>query len=211
MGDGRDRALVIGAPKIVRNLLTERRKQMSKSVQILGISGSLRRLSYTRGALRAAVELAPEGATVEVFELDGIPGFSEDDEQNPPDRVVEMKRRVREADAILFVTPEYNYSIPGVLKNAIDWASRPYGDSAWSRKPAAIMGASVGGLGTARAQYHLRQVLVFLDMFAINQPEVMIANASQKFDAEGNLTDEETREHVRRLLESLVDWTRRIG
>jgi chromate reductase len=98
-----------------------------------------------------------------------------------------------------------------VLKNAIDWASRPYGDSAWSGKPAAIMGASVGALGTARAQYHLRQVMVFLDMFAVNQPEVMIANASQRFDSEGNLTDEATREFIRRLLQSLVDWTRLIG
>ena len=184
---------------------------MSKPVRILGIAGSLRRQSYNSGALRAAAELAPEGATVEVFELDGIPGFSEDEEQNPPDKVVELKRRVREADAVLFVTPEYNYSIPGVLKNAIDWASRPYGDSAWSGKPAAIMGASVGAIGTARAQYHLRQVLVFLDMFAVNQPEVMIANAAQRFDAEGNLTDEATREFVRRLVQSLVDWTRLIG
>src|ERR1044071_2896556 len=117
---------------------------MSRPVRILGIAGSLRRQSYNRAALRAATELVPEGATVDIFELDGIPGFSEDDEQNPPEKVVELKRRIRESDAVLFVTPEYNYSIPGVLKNAIDWASRPYGDSAWNGKPAAIMGASVG-------------------------------------------------------------------
>ena len=184
---------------------------MSRPLRILGIAGSLRRQSYNRAALRAATRLAPEGATVDIFEIDGIPPFSEDDEQDPPAKVVEMKRRIREADAVLFVTPEYNYSIPGVLKNAIDWASRPYGDSAWSGKPAAIMGASVGAIGTARAQYHLRQVMVFLDMFPLNQPEVMIGNAHERFDAEGNLTDEETREHVRRLLQSLVDWTRRIG
>ena len=184
---------------------------MSKPVRILGIAGSLRRQSYNRAALRAAAQLAPEGATIDIFELDGIPGFSEDDEQRPPEKVVELKRRIREADAVLFVTPEYNYSIPGVLKNAIDWASRPYGDSAWSGKPAAIMGASVGALGTARAQYHLRQVMVFLNMFPINQPEVMIGAANERFDAEGNLTDEATREYVRRLLQSLVDWTRRIG
>ena len=184
---------------------------MSKPVRILGIAGSLRRQSYNRAALRAAVELAPEGATIETFELDGIPGFSEDDEQRPPEKVVELKRRIREADAVLFVTPEYNYSIPGVLKNAIDWASRPYGDSAWSGKPAAIMGASIGRIGTARAQYHLRQVMVFLDMHPVNQPEVMIGNAPQRFDADGNLTDEETREHVRGLLQSLLDWTRLIG
>ncbi|HEX7315664.1 MAG TPA: NAD(P)H-dependent oxidoreductase [Pyrinomonadaceae bacterium] len=122
-----------------------------------------------------------------------------------------MKRLIREADAVLFVTPEYNYSIPGVLKNAIDWASRPYGDSAWSGKPAAIMGASIGTIGTARAQYHLRQVMVFLNMFPINQPEVMIGNASERFDSEGNLTDEQTRGYVGRLVQSLVDWTRRLG
>jgi chromate reductase, NAD(P)H dehydrogenase (quinone) len=184
---------------------------MSKAIRIIGIAGSLRRQSYNRAALRAATQLAPEGATVEIFELDGIPGFSEDDERNPPEKVVELKRRIRESDTVLFVTPEYNYSIPGVLKNAIDWASRPYGDSAWSGKPAAIMGASVGTIGTARAQYHLRQVMVFLNMFPINQPEVMIGAAHERFDAEGNLTDEATREYIRRLLESLVEWTRRIS
>ncbi len=110
----------------------------------------LRRESYNRAALRAAAQLVPPDATLDIFELDGIPGFNQDEEQNPPAKVVELKRRIREADAVLFVTPEYNYSVPGVLKNAIDWASRPYGDSAWSGKPAAIMGASVGAIGTAR-------------------------------------------------------------
>ena len=184
---------------------------MSKPIRILGIAGSLRRQSYNRAALRAAVQLAPEGAKIDIFELDGIPGFSEDHERNPPEKVVELKRRIRESDAILFVTPEYNYSIPGVLKNAIDWASRPYGDSAWSEKPAAIMGASPGMIGTGRAQYHLRQVMVFLNMFPVNQPEVMIAKAHERFDAEGNLTDEKTKEFIRQLLQSLVDWAQRIG
>src|SRR5437660_1237689 len=156
---------------------------MSKPVQVLGIAGSLRRASYNRAALRAAADLLPPGATLDVFELDGIPGFNQDEEQSPPAKVVELKRRVREADAILFVTPEYNYSVPGVLKDAIDWGSRPYGDSAWSGKPAAIMGASVGAIATARAQYHLRQIMVFLNMFPINQPEVMIGQAATRFDA----------------------------
>src|SRR5829696_2690939 len=184
---------------------------MSKPVRILGIAGSLRRESYNRAALHAATQLVPEGATMDIFELDGIPGFNQDEEQNPPDKVTELKRRIREADAVLFVTPEYNYSIPGVLKNAIDWASRPYGDSAWDGKPAAIMGASVGAIGTARAQYHLRQVMVFLNMFPINQPEVMIGNASERFDADGNVTDEQTKEFIRQLLQNLVEWTRRIA
>ena len=184
---------------------------MNNPVRILGIAGSLRSESYNRAALRAATELVPEGATLEIFELDGIPGFNQDEEQNPPAKVVELKKRIREADAILIVTPEYNYSIPGVLKNAIDWASRPYGDSAWNGKPAAIMGASVGTIGTARAQYHLRQMMVFLNMFPINQPEVMIGNASERFDAEGKLTDDATKEFIRQLLQNLVEWTRRIA
>jgi chromate reductase, NAD(P)H dehydrogenase (quinone) len=184
---------------------------MNKPIRILGIAGSLRRQSYNRSALRAAMELVPEGATLEIFELDGIPAFNQDEEQNPPARVTEFKQQIREADAILFVTPEYNYSIPGVLKNAIDWASRPYGDSAWSGKPAAIMGASVGSIATARAQYHLRQIFVFLNIFPINQPEVMISNAAERFDNEGNLTDEKTRELIGQLMENLVNWTCRIG
>ena len=184
---------------------------MSKPVRILGIAGSLRHESYNRATLRAAIELVPDGATIETFDLNDIPGFNQDEEQNPPAKVAELKRRVREADAILFVTPEYNYSVPGVLKNAIDWASRPYGDSAWNGKPAAIMGASVGAMGTARAQYHLRQMMVFLNMFPVNQPEVMIANASERFDADRNLTHDATKEFIRRLLQSLVDWTTRIS
>src|SRR5687767_12492674 len=177
---------------------------------ILGILGSLRRESYNRGAMRAATELVPTGATIQIFELEGIPGFDQDEEQRPPAKVAELKRRVRAADALLFVTPEYNYSIPGVLKNAIDWASRPYGDNAWYGKPAAVMGASIGGIGTARAQYHLRQVFVFLNVLAINEPEVMIGHAADKFDGEGTLTDGATREKIRQLLQGLVDWTERL-
>ena len=184
---------------------------MNKPIRILGIAGSLRQTSYNRGALRAATQLVPEGATIEIFELDGIPGFNQDEEQNPPEKVAEFKRKIREADAILFVTPEYNYSVPGVLKNAIDWASRPYGDSAWAGKPAAIMGASVGGIATARAQYHLRQMMVFLNMFPVNQPEVMIGNAGNKFDKQGNLTDETTKDFIRQLLANLLEWTQRIS
>jgi len=176
---------------------------MPGSITILGIAGSLRKASFNKAALRAAQKLVPEGASIEIFDIDGLPGFNQDDEKNPPAKVVELKARIRAADAILFVTPEYNYSIPGVLKNAIDWASRPYVDSAWNGKPVAVMGASVGVIGTARAQYHLRQVFVFLDMDPVNQPEVMI-NASKSFDDQGNLTDQQTRELVGKLLANLV-------
>ncbi len=184
---------------------------MEKPLTILGIAGSLRKASYNRGALRAAQELVPEGVQLEIFDLDGIPSYNQDEEQNPPSRVSLLKSRVRAADAVLFATPEYNYSIPGVLKNALDWASRPYGDSAWDGKPVAVMGASVGPIGTARAQYHLRQCFVFLNMYPLNRPEVMITNAAERFDGEGNLTDENTRRHIRALLEALAKWTQHLA
>ena len=183
---------------------------MSKPIRILGIAGSLRRQSYNRAGLRAATQLAPAGATVEIFELDGIPGFSEDDERNPPEKVVELKRRIRESDAVLFVTPEYNYSIPGVLKNAIDCASRPYGDSAWKGKPVAVMGASIGAFGAVRAQLHLRQTFVFLEMYPVNQPEVAIGNAAKAFE-NGDLVDAKSRKLVAELLQALAELTLRIS
>jgi len=183
---------------------------MENNLRILGIAGSLRRQSYNRAALAAATHLAPTGSTVETFDLAGIPPFNEDDEFRPPAAVMDFKTRIREADAILFVTPEYNYSVPGVLKNAIDWASRPYGDNAWFGKPAAIMGASVGSLGSARAQYHLRQMFVFLNVFPLNQPEVMIGNAASRFDEAGHLTDQTSRRLIRELLQELVHWTARL-
>src|SRR5262245_31332026 len=184
---------------------------MAANLRILGIPGSLRKGSWNKSLLRAATSLVPDGAVIETFELDGIPPFNQDDERNPPPRVAELKSKAKAADAILFVTPEYNYSIPGVLKNAIDWASRPYGDSAWAGKPVAIMGASVGTLGTARAQYHLRQMFVFLNMYSVNQPEVMISNAHKRFDGAGNLTDETTRKLIQQLLEELVKWTKQLA
>ena len=183
---------------------------MAEPFRILGIAGSLRQRSYNRAALRAAAQLVPEGVTLEIFDLAGIPPFNEDEEPHPPARVTEFKARIRAADAILFATPEYNYSIPGVLKNAIDWASRPYGDNAWDGKPVAVMGATVGQMGTSRAQYHLRQVFVFTNMHPLNQPEVMIADAARRFDERGNLTDDKTKELIRRLLAGLVAWGRRL-
>jgi len=181
---------------------------MHETVSILGIAGSLRRGSYNRFALRAAQKLAPRGVAIDIFELDGIPLYNQDQEKEPPAKVTDLKARIRAADAVLLVTPEYNYSIPGVLKNAIDWASRPYGDSAWAGKPVAVMGASIGALGTARAQYHLRQCFVFLDMDPVNQPEVMIGGAQQRFDPQGNLTDETSRKLITELLGALAEKAR---
>ena len=181
---------------------------MADPLKILGIAGSLRRASYNRGALRAARELCPQGVTIEVFELDNIPGFNQDEERNPPPKVVELKKHIREADAILLVTPEYNYGVPGVLKNAIDWASRPYGDNAWDGKPCAIMSAALSMGGGVRAQYQLRQSFVFLNMEAVVQPEVAIGNATQRFDEQGNLKDETSKKLIGELLRNLVKKVR---
>lgn len=183
---------------------------MEKIVNILGFAGSLRKDSYNRSLLRAAVELVPKDARLEIFDLDGILPFNQDFENEPSEKVKEFKAKIRAADAILIATPEYNYSIPGVLKNAIDCASRPYGDNAFEHKPVAMMGASVGIGGSMRAQYHLRQCFVFLTCFALNQPEVMVPFAQEKIDKEGRVTDQKTREKIGELLESLVAWTRRL-
>src|SRR5262245_10154652 len=180
-------------------------------MKILGIAGSLRKASFNRMALNAAAGLLPAGDQLEQFDLEGIPPYNQDLDTKPPARVTDLKKAIRAADAVLISTAEYNYSIPGVLKNAIDWASRPYGDSAWKGKPVAVMGASIGNLGTARAQYHLRQVFVFLDMPVVNQPEVMISAAGSKFDEAGNLTDATAKELIGKLLASLCDLARRHG
>jgi chromate reductase len=192
--------------------INKERSMATDSVKILGICGSLRKGSYNAAALRAAQQVVPAGAELDIFDkLRDIPPFDQDQDAKPPAAVIDLKARVRKADAILFVTPEYNYSIPGVLKNAIDWASRPHGDSAWKGKPVAVMGASPGMLGTARAQYHLRQCFVFLEMYPVNQPEVMISKAAERFDEQGNLKDATTRELIQKLLAELVSWTQRLA
>ncbi len=183
---------------------------MDATIRVLGLAGSLRRQSYNKALLRAALEVVPQDMEIETFDLEGIPPFNQDLEQDPPARVRLFKERIRAADAILIATPEYNYSMPGVLKNAIDWASRPYGDNAFDGKPVAIMGASIGMLGTARAQYHLRQSCVFLNMHPLNQPEVMVPTAQDKVDAQGNLADGKSREKISQLLTALAAWTRRL-
>jgi chromate reductase len=180
------------------------------TLHVLGISGSLRKASYNTAALRAAQELAPAGMTIETFDLSEIPIYNDDVRAvGYPPPVQRFRERIAAADALLFVTPEYNYSMSGVLKNAIDWGSRPP-DQPFNDKPVAIMGASGGVTGTARAQYHLRQTCVFLNMHVVNKPEVMIGGAAAKFDAELHLTDETTRGFIRDLLISLAAWTLRL-
>lgn len=183
---------------------------MGDEVKVIGIAGSLRKGSYNKSLLRAARNLAPENVRIEIFDLEGIPAFNQDQERDPSEIVKDLKAKIRAADAVLFVTPEYNYSIPGVLKNAIDWASRPYGDNAWENKPVTIMSASIGMLGGARAQYHLRQTFVFLQMLPVNAPEVMVPFAADRFDADGNLKDEMAQKLIRENLKRLADWTIRL-
>jgi chromate reductase len=183
---------------------------MDTQVNILGFAGSLRKGSYNKALLREAAKLVPTGAKIEIFDLEGIPPFNQDMENSPPDKVKEFKAKIKAADAILIATPEYNYSIPGVLKNAIDSATRPPGDNPFQGKPVAMMSASIGMLGGARAQYHLRQVFTFLDMHPINRPEVFVTFAPSKFDEKGALTDETAKELIKKLLEALVTWTQRL-
>lgn len=201
---------------IFNNVRTEKRRgdmadKGNGKVKIFGFAGSLRKGSFNKMLLRAAVEVAPEEVELEVFDLEGIPPFNQDLESMPHEKLKEFKAKIKAADGLLIVTPEYNYSVPGVLKNAIDSASRPPGTSPFEEKPVAIMGASIGMLGTARAQYHLRQTMVILNAFPLNRPEIMVTFAEKKFDATGRLTDETTREKVKDLLVGLVKWIKKLA
>lgn len=183
---------------------------MAEQLKVLGISGSLRQASFNTAALRAARELAPEGMTIDILSIADIPLYDEDERAKGfPAPVQALRDAIKGADALLLATPEYNYSFSGVLKNAIDWASRPP-EQPFDGKPIAIMGASGGILGTARAQYQLRQVFIFMNGHVLNKPEVMIGGAGTRFDASGKLTDEPTRGFVKAQLEALRDWTLRL-
>jgi chromate reductase len=183
---------------------------MADGVKILGISGSLRRGSYNTMALEAARRLLPAGAALELHGLRDIPAYDDGVRvAGFPPAVTALRDAVRAADALLLATPEYNYSFSGVLKNAIDWVSRPP-EQPFADKPIAVMSASMGVLGGVRAQYHLRQCFIFLDAKLLNRPEVMIGQAQGKFAADGTLTDEPTAKILGELLQALVDWTRRL-
>lgn len=184
---------------------------MEQTIKVLAFAGSLRKDSYNKALVRAAVELKPDNMSIEVFDLEGIPPYNADLETQMPERVVEFKNKIRASDALLIATPEYNYSISGVLKNAIDWASRPSIGNPLEGKPVAIMSASIGRFGGARAQYHLRQTFVFLNMHPINRPEVMLSDAPYNIDTNGNVTNETTRKLIRQLLEALAAWTKRLA
>ena len=178
---------------------------------VIGISGSLRAASFNTGLLRAAQELAPDGITVEIADISAVPLYNEDVYQAGfPPAVETLRRQVAAADAVLLATPEYNYSIAGPMKNAIDWVSRPPTPQAFDGKAVAIMGASAGRLGTARAQYHLRQVMVFVNAFVVNRPEVMVGGAAAAF-TDGKLTDETARDLIRQQLTALRALAERLG
>lgn len=183
---------------------------MAMHIHILGISGSLRRGSFNTALLRNAQAMLPEGASLEIADLSGIPLFNQDDEHEPPEAVRALKAKIAGADALLFAVPEYNHSIPGVLKNAIDWASRPAADQPFSGKPAAVMGAG-GRFGAVRAQLHFRQIAACLNMLLLPKPELMVPSAQQKFDADGALTDPEARDQLKALVDALVAWARKLA
>jgi chromate reductase len=178
---------------------------MQNKIKIIGLVGSLRQDSFNKALMQAAVEMCPAGAEIEITDIN-FPLFNQDLENDLPESVKIFKEKIKLADVILFATPEYNYSFSGVLKNAIDWGSRPLENNSFNGKPAAIMSASIGMIGGARAQYHLRQSFVYLNIFPLNQPEVMVPFAQEKIQ-DGKVIDEKTREKIKELVEALVEET----
>ena len=182
---------------------------MSKDIDVAVFIGSLRKDSWNRKMANALAAIAPATLKLSVVEIGQLPLFNQDFEANPPQAVKDLKQRVKAADAVLFVTPEYNRSVPGVLKNAIDVASRPYGDSAWDRKPCAIVSVSGGALGAFGANHHLRQSLVFLNMPAMQQPEAYVGNGASLFDDNGALSNQTTKDLMQKFLQAFAKWIER--
>jgi chromate reductase len=185
--------------------------ELNDQMQILGIAGSLRAASLNRSLLRAAKELAPDGVQIEIFDLAPIPLYNGDVETTgDPQPVAAFKQAIRAADAVLMVTPEYNHGVPGVMKNAVDWASRPPRNAPLNGKPVGIIGASPGMTGSARGQSQLRQAFEFTNSYCMPQPEILIARAHEKFDTQGKLTDEKTAEFLKQYLAALRAWALRF-
>ena len=181
-----------------------------EKVKILGFAGSLRKESFNKAVLNTAKRHCPENVEMEIFDLAVIPLYNQDEENDMPDTVVEFKRKIEEADALLMATPEYNRSVPGVLKNAIDCASRPYGHNSFDDKPVATIGATAGEfVGTSAVQYHMRQIFSFLNMHPLERPQVFITNAEKKIE-NGLVIDEDTIKLIRELVEKLAEWAERI-
>jgi chromate reductase, NAD(P)H dehydrogenase (quinone) len=184
---------------------------MSKKIAVF--VGSLRKGSFNRKMANVLIALSPESLTLEIVEIGELPFYNQDfdDEGNPPPEYVAFREHVRSFDGVLFVTPEYNRSVPAVLKNAIDVGSRPYGQSVWAGKPGAVISVSPGVIGGFGANHHLRQSLVFLDIPAMQQPEAYIGGAGQLFDAEGNITNEATRKYLATFMTSFAAWVEKIA
>jgi len=179
---------------------------MSTIRNVAVIVGSLRKESFNRKMAKAMIAMAPPSLKLEIVEIGQLPHYNQDFDAAPPQEVTDFKGRVQQADAVLFLTPEYNRSVPGVLKNAIDVASRPYGKSAWNGKPAAILSLSPGVIGAFGANHHLRQSLVFLNMPAMPQPEAYIGGAAKMFSDTGAITVDDTREFVNKFLQAFAQW-----
>ena len=184
---------------------------MASSRRVAVVVGSLRKDSYNRKMARALAQVAPEGLKLEIVEIGQLPLYNQDDDASPPAASVAFKEKIAGADAVLFITPEYNRSVPGVLKNAIDIASRPYGKSAWDGKPAGVMSVSPGAIGGFGANHHLRQSLVFLNMPALQQPEAYVGGAGDLFDESGGLKKPETRKFLESFLAAFAAWIERTA
>jgi len=180
-----------------------------QKISILGFAVSLRKGSFNKSLLRAAQELLPSDVELEIFDLKGISPFNQDPQNHPSERVKKFKAKIVAADGILIATPEYNYSVPGLLRDTIDAATRPYDNNSFDGKLVAVMGASIGTLGTTQEPNSLRQTMIHLDMYPLNEPEVMVSSAD-KFDETGCLIDERTRSKVKELIEALVLWIRTL-
>lgn len=179
---------------------------MDQPRDVAVIVGSLRKASINRMVANGLAELAPAGLKLGIVEIGQLPLYNQDGDDDPPAEWTAFRERVRAADSVLFVTPEYNRSVPAALKNALDVGSRPYGKSAWSGKPGAVVSASPGGIGGFGANHHLRQSLVFLDVPAMPQPEAYIGGADRLFDADGKLVNEETRKFLQGFMQSYAAW-----
>jgi chromate reductase len=184
---------------------------MAQPRNVAVLVGSLRKGSYNRRMALALAAIAPQGLKLEIVEIGQLPPYNQDDDADPPAASAAFKQRIGEADAVLFVTPEYNRSVPGVLKNAIDIASRPYGKSAWSGKPAAVMSVSPGAIGGFGANHHLRQSLVFLDMPTLQQPEAYVGGAADMFDDSGGFKNPETRQFADKFMAAFAAWIERTA
>lgn len=179
---------------------------MKNTHNVAVIVGSLRKESFNRKVAHALAEVAPAGLKLEIVEIGQLPLYNQDTDENPPAVFTEFRNRIKAADALLFVTPEYNRSVPGVLKNALDVGSRPYGHSAWNGKPGAVVSVSIGAIGGFGANHHLRQSLVFLNVPAMTQPEAYIGTADKLFDANGKLVDDGTRKFLQKFMQAYDAW-----